>query len=590
MEIEKILEARDKEIEKVLNDEECIEKRTQKWIEHEAAIYLQSELNKYDGILDASGIKTKDGGISYDGIVEMMKDGSSKAKDLLGRIDVQVKGRLVDKIPTGNSKFRIEIKHLENYAKNILGVLLFVVYIEKETREKKIFYRNLLPVDLKQIFYKIDENDDKEKKISVDVYPIDSNKKTELKKVCANFLKAQKQQVNKRIILLNPDTPIIEGWIQDMRNDKEEYLKDKTYLYVKVHEDEGFIPAILGENGKISEIEIINKDIELDGIKYYDSCKIVTTEEERYAIIDDTITLKEKSIHFSFKGNIDKKIKDMQFAIRFLNKYTINNEKNIEKLQVAVNILTEFNEILQKFGIKIKENLNALTNEDYRHINYFFSIMKNEKEVVKRFLQPSVYSLKLCGKELLFIINLADKNKQKLLVQNFFDEKLEGRIVLGYNGQFYKITPYIWLKDIHIENLLNYNKDIVETSIINCIPNKITSEKLNLLLLSYISAYDRTKNEDFYRIALIIANKLVSFDKTNHIYMINKLQLLKRKRNLTEDEKIILQKYKEEDITNVELYCISKILDNKSDIEYYYNSKLSDEERKEINKYPIMNL
>ena len=341
MELEKVIENRNNEIDRILNDKDNIKKVDNKWIEQEAAFHLKSELNKYDGLFDASDIKTKDGGISYDGIVEVMKDGSSKAKDLLGRIDIQVKGTLVDKIPNGNSKFRIEIKHLENYAKNILGVLLFVVYIEKETKTKKIFYRNLLPIDLKKIFYKINEKDDKDKKISIDIYPIDSSKKMALKKVCANFLKAQSKQVNKRIMVLEPDIKIKEILVQDMRDNKGEYLKDKAYLYVKIHEDEGFIPAILGSGGKMSTVEKVNNPI-----------------------------------------------------------------------------------------------------------------------------------------------------------------------------------------------------------ILNCMINDIIADNLNQLLLSYILAYDKTKDENYYEVAMMIANKLVEFNTENHVYMINKLQLCKRKRELTKQEINILQEYK----------------------------------------------
>ena len=248
---------------------------------------------------------------------------------------------------------------------------------------------------------------------------------------------------------------------------------------------------------------------------------------------------------------------------------------------------------MKKFGIDIKQNLRALRNEDYKNINYFFNIIRNEKEVLKRFSQPTLYSLKLCGKEILFVINLdnENKNKNKLIVQNFFDEQIEGKIVLGYEGQYYKITPYIWLKNINIENVLNYDRNIVEKSINKCILNDIIADNFNQLLLSYILAYDRTKDENYYEIAMEIANKLVEFDEKNHVYMINKLQLCRRKRNLKREEIIILQDFKEKkDISNVEAYCIAKILDNKADIEYYFNNKLTEKEREELRKYPITNL
>lgn len=139
------------------------------------------------------------------------------------------------------------------------------------------------------------------------------------------------------------------------------------------------------------------------------------------------------------------------------------------------------------------------------------------------------FSVKLCGKEILFVINLDNENKNKLIVQNFFDEQIEGKIVLAYEGQYYKITPYIWLKDINIENVLNYYRSIVEKSLNKSILNDIIADNFNQLLLSYILAYDRTKDENYYEIAMKIANKLVKFDEKNHAYMINKMQLCRRK-------------------------------------------------------------
>ena len=184
-----------------------------------------------------------------------------------------------------------------------------------------------------------------------------------------------------------------------------------------------------------------------------------------------------------------------------------------------------------------------------------------------------------------------NENKNQLVVWNYFDDKLEGKIVLGYKGQYYKVTPYIWLKDKKIEKILNYEKNIVEKSIKDCMINDIIADNLNQLLLSYILAYDKTKDENYYEVAMMIANKLVEFNTENHVYMINKLQLCKRKRELTKQEINILQEYKnKKDINNIEAFCIAKILGNKADIEYYYNEKLNNEEKAEINKYPIINL
>ena len=168
-------------IDKMLEDEDGINVMfSRKWAEHEGAIFLQQELNNYKGIFDASGITTKDKGISYDGRIEVMNNASEKGNEWIGYIDVQVKGTCVDEIKKGNSKFPIEVTHLENYTKNPLGVLFFVVQIQKDNLEKKIFYRYLLPVDLQKIFMTIKTTQETK---SIDIYPIDSNQKNMLKNV-----------------------------------------------------------------------------------------------------------------------------------------------------------------------------------------------------------------------------------------------------------------------------------------------------------------------------------------------------------------------------------------------------------------------
>lgn len=66
-------------IDKMLEDEDGINVMfSRKWAEHEGAIFLQQELNKYKGIFDASGITTKDKGISYDGRIEVLNNASEK--------------------------------------------------------------------------------------------------------------------------------------------------------------------------------------------------------------------------------------------------------------------------------------------------------------------------------------------------------------------------------------------------------------------------------------------------------------------------------------------------------------------------------
>lgn len=89
--------------------------------------------------------------------------------------------------------------------------------------------------------------------------------------------------------------------------------------------------------------------------------------------------------------------------------------------------------------------------------------------------------------------------------------------------------------------------------------------------------------------AEFVLKKLLKEDSNNSVYIINKMQLIKRKRNLTQKEKSTLNEIKENTYNNMEKYCISILLENNYDIEKYYK-KLSRQEKKDLEKFPIVNL
>lgn len=322
-------------------------------------------MNKYRGVFDASGITTKDKGISYDGRIEVMNNASEKGNEWIGYIDVQVKGTCVDEIKKGNSKFPIEVTHLENYTKNPLGVLFFVVQIQKDTLEKKIFYRYLLPVDLQKIFMTIKTTQETK---SIDIYPIDSNQKNMLKKKCLEFLKARDMQVGKRIVILDETKQPLEVLVQDFRENKNDYLKDKVYMYVKLNDDEGLIPAIMPEGGKIGAIELINKPIILRGIKFYDSFKRIIEEDAilyQYGenIIFNTNT---KKFEFKFQGTINEIINDIKFVLMIIN----ITENDCQELSIVKDTLSFSNGELEAYKIAVSplydngSSLCSYINED----------------------------------------------------------------------------------------------------------------------------------------------------------------------------------------------------------------------------------
>lgn len=91
----------------------------------------------------------------WDGSIWIYNNQRKTTDDFENRIDIQIKGRNVQELKQ-NLTYQIEVKYLKGYQKEIKGTLFFVVdFIDIDNY--KIYYCNLLPVDLYQILKDLKE-------------------------------------------------------------------------------------------------------------------------------------------------------------------------------------------------------------------------------------------------------------------------------------------------------------------------------------------------------------------------------------------------------------------------------------------------
>jgi hypothetical protein len=109
------------------------------------------------------------------------------------------------------------------------------------------------------------------------------------------------------------------------------------------------------------------------------------------------------------------------------------------------------------------------------------------------------------------------------------------------------------------------------------------------LLVEVLAAYDTTKNEKYYDMAEMISEKLLEVSPENDYWKINKMQILKRKRDLSEDELQELE-YMEEQTNDSQVLCAVNILmDNKRKAKKELDRML-EEDKKAFLTFPIYNL
>ena len=141
------------------------------------------------------------------------------------------------------------------------------------------------------------------------------------------------------------------------------------------------------------------------------------------------------------------------------------------------------------------------------------------------------------------------------------------------------------------KNLLEYSNvdiDIIKETFNSLDSKEETIERYNLWMLEVIKAYDESNNIKFLELADYINERILEH-RDNAVDIINKMQIVKRKRALNYKEKDLIYDLKDAEDDLIIQCGIAILLDNKSDYERFF-SKLSENEKNAFKEFPIYNL
>ncbi len=190
------------------------------------------------------------------------------------------------------------------------------------------------------------------------------------------------------------------------------------------------------------------------------------------------------------------------------------------------------------------------------------------------------------GKVVPFFIAVNDKGK--VSVENGMHFKYFRIAIIGENTE-YDVPAFMLFKKDVWEKLYDVKKNFMLEAVKKYEINAITKTGYERLMLDILSAYDTTKNENYYDVAVVIIDRLLDFDPYDNYSKVNRLQLIKRKRSLSKDELLELE-YIEENADEKKLLCgINILLENKRKAEKILDS-LSEKDREVFMTYPIYNL
>ena len=325
--------------------------------------------------------------------------------------------------------------------------------------------------------------------------------------------------------------------------------------------------------------------------------KVFSDMKLKKIIIGNTIIVEKGINKINFELN-NNNIKDTIEMLKFIldcikeKKIVIDNIfsidfKEIPKEQIIffeerLKYLEKIENKLDKYGVELKNKIKDFSEDDWKMFNILINL-NNYKKVEEK----NIVYLEIKNK---FIFVLLIKDKGGLIKDyNYFEETKED-FEMVVNDVHYKYSPYITLKKEELIKALNMNTRTIEKSIKNIYSYEL-SEYYNSFLLEVLNAYDETREIKWLELSEMIITKQKQKEKENdnNIYIINKYQVLRRKRKLTDKEKKELKNiYDTDDNIMVKASC-AILIDNDYDFKFNFE-KLNEKEKEEFQKYPIYNL
>lgn len=536
--------------------------------------------------------------------------------DLAGRVPIQIKGHITANPNRDEASFSVKINDLRNYLAEG-GTVFFVVYFDEDGNNEKIYYKCLLPFELKRILCEAD--DQASKTIYLRPFPTEKKEKSN---IFLNFIRDRDQQrayITSDMVSL--EDIVKEGHIPELTigytcvdgsntSIFENMITHGMYLYAKL--DFGVVlPVEHFENITMAGARI-EAPVIVGDIQYYESYEEIYKPNKVTELCfgkNTVLTLFRKEnrqkLNFTLKGTLSERIRDLKFIIAAfehggfqvgesffsyseaipddLAKFDLDGRKKV------LFVLEKVKSALDKMDVQTDLELDNISDNDLRNLGLLVSAVADGQLVPLPdtgcpFGYFDINNLKLA------ICAIKDPTTGKYKIYNFFDAPIMIRCP-DIEGEWHSYPLFAFLpKEMFLKTCNINNAKITEKlcakEILPILPDFVVK-----LLSEILAAYDEAPCEkaDLLNLAeeiiYIIESRKV--DIPSEITTLNELQIQKRKRPLTMSEHIELMKIAESDKYDEEsIVGAFLLLDNQIAAKQHFE-KLDAERQNCFRTYPI---
>ena len=555
----------------------------------------------------------------WDGYLYLYADGIKDNEHYIDKVSVQVKGKEVDHFKLEGFKYPIEKIALRAYLSD--PVVFIVCQLKKNTKEKKLFYRSLLPENIKNLL----KGKDKQETVSVLMKPMPEECE-EFENILTAFIGDRRRQLQYAHV---PSLPIEEV---KKRNILQFQLSSpikpmsglETLQYISAHEtflyaniDPAYnitIPIDFGGECSLSFTAERDIEIKVGERVFFDH---VESKIEKGLIkinAEDTLTLELKNIEDLLHTNIqvhiradrlDKRLKEYEFVLALCKEKCINANGAI--FNVNVDVFCDV-EQMQKQYEYWKDVQRMLTQMHVAKPLLFSTIKPEHNRLLSLLVDSILYNhlvefpssdtglhVMTVGNIHLLVWTSTDEKTQKCVIGDFFD----GRIEIGFkmNDETVVASPFSYLRGKNLWSRIDnipFDRQIDSMKSLKA-THKQMCEMANGDVLAMIACADKLKKDDErYSIlmdrALALCTWLEAEETDNElkvIHHLNQLQIYKRKRALTAEEMNWLRSVlKKKSVEKQVKLGVCALLEDKKAFNSY-KAQLTPKELKYISSQPI---
>ena len=597
-------------------------------IEQTAVSVIERRVNLTDYL--SSFLDSNDKTPSWDGSIYLYNNEQKTKSNLIGRVSSQIKGHEVSnnyygELDQKSISFSIEVAHLKNYL-NDGGAILFVVYLRRNAKgtdfDTQPYYIELTPVRIMS-FLKECGYYQKEKTLHLKKLPDDPVSFASMVLNCyknckmqASFAGAELPSVEELEgkAILESLSFLISGYGEKTRSIRA-FLTADTYLYARIKGGAIPQPVDIGEMiNKVIKCETSGV-VQIDGKVYYHKIKQIFTEEKTVIQFGYGISLEleneKRRCRFIYKASDKMRefVADTPFILAFCKTkvFYINcipfdfrsiesafDNFDIVEMERIYGIQSRCVEMLDRQGCTEDIDCTTLSRADWRNLQWLTEATLEGKPIhgLSGYIAPI---MNMPIGQLNFAIGLTESKDEPgaYYLCNALD--VSNEFVVGFENDSEKIpvpvcavfrtADFIRFSNIRFDKLLPLFKEFPI--------NSYLYEVANDLMLRMISASDLADGER-KQLLLDTAQEFAEWldsmpldvwDK--RIATLNKFQINKRKRVLSNEEKDILRRMIIEAVDRIDIqFGASVLLDDIVSTEYYF-SKLSVEHQNVMRQYPI---